>query len=1412
MVLSSWDSISFSPDASSGVDSSQQKTGSMTHSQESRVSITQDNFRLSEESRSGVSALVSRLSSSTLGVDHSTDNEKLRGDSPEMRDPRSQDPFPWMAGFCKLCQAAVGSRSVRHLESLMKVYLENITPNVTDCYKKPNRAAKLKKSMNNILIFFHLFYQEIKETLEHSFYLEKMTLLVSMFMDMEIKASLRGKESLKKVASRLTSSLYIFLDNSEEHMLDAILMTKFVHKNYRDIWHPLFEKLLDNIRPNRMNDLMYVRCLLTFKLWKKIFPYGEGRTRINTTAMQKLQAPPHLMENMKAMGNVLPRIPKTKKNITLFLMQSNFNVKSSCQEFLMSMKKPRKSACNQGLGAEINKPLFFVNHSGDSSPRLTEKEDESDSCGNNLVDDIWPSISTIESNAPSNKRLNDLTPEQPSVVGSQETPKKKKKKAEKKKGKKQKVVKCVGNKKKKKSIGSGDKTGKLAKRCSKLKGKKKKKKKILANGDSAQAKPKQVISPQVEDRNQLKVTTSLTQIEECSQVIALPNSPVFGEHSQIRVVKADQLIADSFLDEGSQKAQLKQPSSNREESVTNKDSETLPQIGDSAQVLIQTLGKRCDKSLDQKPKVEENNNTSIKKSLCQAEESVEITSNKVSSTVEECDLRKNVPNQSEADDAVLKVNCASPISEELKTKKNTQFINKLDDVNQNKAKTASLNHDDFSGKVSEPFPHVDEKSKNEQTFLYLGDNDQFKHMLSMHQIGEYDKIEDQKVVEQLEDSKGIDSKQAMFKFTDYDDKIREAKIEPQLGIPKTEKCDSPSSVQNDESELLCGSIEPPVKKLKVEIVTNACLESFEDKDSVAPDAINADTDITDLSVEKTVGFVKCHDLSKEAINNELNAKCASSEEAESAFDNSGLELFRVDSSKEQLSVKALECSAKSIATLNDECKPSDLSQKSKTVENSASVSVYSAVELCDSSLKQELCDTSETSESGALEVSKTVHIDSNSDVEIVDEFKTREAGKSATSSEEEFIYGGNGVSLAQPAAPDSILMEIHSESVYPMSEGISTGYSWDLNSDAELNDLGPSNSLFTLHLKGDEPYLQDPLPDWLNDKGSLELDRPILPSTPMEDYEASENDTPKSFVSSTPKRGMGKISYDDSVYSFRKEACAYTTGRYESQVSHMMNSSESGSSEASPHASSASGSSSPRSESAIDTVECVPECLDTSVNVMKTAKLDVSCEPVYTSVSFYTPKSPEVASSTKDVGHNAQASYTSKIGSHHMDDARVVVETMPHNTLNQAISDKLSATSSKPETSSRRNISETSSQHSPLKRKKSAKLPPEQTVDSHSSPGKNETREAGNYAAESRAPLRGQGRRGRPPSRRRGVSSTCKLASDSKSTRKQGYSGKGRNDPEFQISSSKKYQPYDPPLTRSISKKIGISGTDFNPL
>nr|CAD7396199.1 unnamed protein product [Timema cristinae] len=121
--------------------------------------------------------------------------------------------------------------------------------------------------------------------------------------------------------------------NSEVHILDAILKARLINKNNEKICNPILGKVLNFVRPSTapMYTMLYVRYLLAYKLWKKVVGNAEEKKRINKLAAVKLSAPTELTEKVVLWPSVLPKVPKSKKNVTLFLMQAKFDLKKSCQ-------------------------------------------------------------------------------------------------------------------------------------------------------------------------------------------------------------------------------------------------------------------------------------------------------------------------------------------------------------------------------------------------------------------------------------------------------------------------------------------------------------------------------------------------------------------------------------------------------------------------------------------------------------------------------------------------------------------------------------------------------------------------------------------------------------------------------------------------------------------------------------------------------------------------------------------------------------------------------------------------------------------------------------------------------------------------------------------------------------------------
>nr|CAD7423954.1 unnamed protein product [Timema monikensis] len=155
--------------------------------------------------------------------------------------------------------------------------------------------------------------------------------------------SVVGCRSLK----RLEKLLQIFWKNMSDPVKKSLKMTNrtaklkkymsevllFFHMSYLDLQETTLRKVLNFVRPSTapMYTMLYVRYLLAYKLWKKVVGNAEEKKRINKLAAVKLSAPTELTEKVVLWPSVLPKVPKSKKNVTLFLMQAKFDLKKSCQ-------------------------------------------------------------------------------------------------------------------------------------------------------------------------------------------------------------------------------------------------------------------------------------------------------------------------------------------------------------------------------------------------------------------------------------------------------------------------------------------------------------------------------------------------------------------------------------------------------------------------------------------------------------------------------------------------------------------------------------------------------------------------------------------------------------------------------------------------------------------------------------------------------------------------------------------------------------------------------------------------------------------------------------------------------------------------------------------------------------------------
>ncbi|CAH1390359.1 unnamed protein product [Nezara viridula] len=250
--------------------------------------------------------------------------------------------YPWIIDFRKQCLSELMNSSMRSLMKLIKLYCCNISKSVEDCYHKPKRALKLKTEISNTLTFFYFAYKEIKTPLEHFSYLEKMSDLMAMYVDMEIKASRNGIESERKVASMITSSLKLYFGKYPEYILDSLLKTNLITKRCRALGDLIFRRVLRDVPESSLDIITYVRNILAYKMWKEIMQGSKfEQQQISQLACMRLGTPVRLkekLESIHSLRDLFPILPKS--NVTNFLMKAKFSSREKCKIFYKAVASP----------------------------------------------------------------------------------------------------------------------------------------------------------------------------------------------------------------------------------------------------------------------------------------------------------------------------------------------------------------------------------------------------------------------------------------------------------------------------------------------------------------------------------------------------------------------------------------------------------------------------------------------------------------------------------------------------------------------------------------------------------------------------------------------------------------------------------------------------------------------------------------------------------------------------------------------------------------------------------------------------------------------------------------------------------------------------------------------------------------
>ncbi|XP_076378765.1 uncharacterized protein LOC143259598 [Megalopta genalis] len=282
------------------------------------------------------------------------------------------DLFPWILEFKRMCRCIHTEKSIVSLAELMQFYARNISSSVNECYIWPLRAAKLKDFISETLLLFAYMYREVSEDCNRFIYLNNMSDLLALYIDMELKISKNSKEEYKKISARLTSCLYIYLEHSTQHILDTLIKIQFMCRNYNHILDPIIMKIMKNIPAHPESSIMYIRYFLVYRLWRKINGDATVRNRITAAAIASLGPVPSKFSPC-TLEDVLPKVPITQQNSTKTLLHHKFDVKRHCELFVKHCKEKEGSVCQKE-----DKPATSI----DSSNRINSQTLEDNACKN----------------------------------------------------------------------------------------------------------------------------------------------------------------------------------------------------------------------------------------------------------------------------------------------------------------------------------------------------------------------------------------------------------------------------------------------------------------------------------------------------------------------------------------------------------------------------------------------------------------------------------------------------------------------------------------------------------------------------------------------------------------------------------------------------------------------------------------------------------------------------------------------------------------------------------------------------------------------------------------------------------------------------------------------------------------------
>lgn len=123
-----------------------------------------------------------------------------------------------------------------------------------------------------------------------------------------------------------------------------------------------FRKIIKNIPAHPESNIMYVRYLLIYCLWRKVNSDMAVKSQITTTAIASLGAPPTAFPPC-VLEDVLPKVPKCQPNSAKYLMQQKFDIRKCCDLFVQF--------CRESIGSIWHEKSENAATTSDTSKRNT---------------------------------------------------------------------------------------------------------------------------------------------------------------------------------------------------------------------------------------------------------------------------------------------------------------------------------------------------------------------------------------------------------------------------------------------------------------------------------------------------------------------------------------------------------------------------------------------------------------------------------------------------------------------------------------------------------------------------------------------------------------------------------------------------------------------------------------------------------------------------------------------------------------------------------------------------------------------------------------------------------------------------------------------------------------------------------